>query len=187
MSYEDYWIEDETFIIRGKFYGLSTGLLGGWKKVNYAFNHTVKDEVLENPNSYVRSVARKFNLKNYFGLLTSVPMSKITIKHCEDVSVFSTVGINNPNSPIGTINIITVLDCRIPRSAMLNAIITITEAKAKALIESGHNFTGTSTDAVIILTTQKGRYYQYAGPASELGEKLWEATTECIKDGIKKW
>jgi len=190
MRYE-YWIERGTLIIKGKFFGISTGLLGGWKKVKYAFNHSIREdrvnEVLKDPIKYLRNVAKGFGLRNYFGLLTSVPMDKLCIKRFEDVEVFVTAGVLNPNERIGTINIIAVLDCRVPRSALLNAIITVTEAKSKTLIENGYNFTGTNTDAVIVLSTCKGKYYRYSGPASDLGKKIWKVVCEAVECSLKKW
>jgi adenosylcobinamide hydrolase len=187
MPYGNYCIRDDTLIISGNFFGVSTGLLGGWKKVRYAFNHTVKDSELKRPVEYLRKVAKRHNLDSYFGLLTSVPMDKLSIGAFDEVTVFTTAGVKNPNERIGTINIIAVLECRMNRGALLNAIITVTEAKSKALIEAGHSFTGTNTDAVIVLTTHKGRYYRYCGPASELGKKLWKATCKSVSDSLGKW
>ncbi len=188
MPYENYWVEDDTLIVEGKFFGISTGLMGGWRKVRYAFNHTVRDEnLLNDPNAYLREVARRYGLKNYFGLLTSVPMDKLSVSCYDEVTVFATAGVQNPNERIGTINIIAVLDCRVSRAALLNAIITVTEAKSKSLIESGCNFTGTSTDAVVILTTCRGKYYRYSGPASELGAKIWKTTIESVSTSLEKW
>ncbi|AGK60940.1 adenosylcobinamide hydrolase [Archaeoglobus sulfaticallidus PM70-1] len=188
MPYENYWVDDDVVIVEGKFFGVSTGLLGGWKKVRYAFNHTVGDDFdYVDPVKYLRDVARGLGVKSYFGLLTSVPMDKLSVQSCGEVTVFVTAGVRNPNELIGTINIIAILDCRVSRSAMLNAIITVTEAKSKALLEMGHNFTGTNTDAVIVLTTERGRYYRYAGPASDLGARLWEAVCGAVKDSLSKW
>ncbi len=190
MRCGEYWIEDDTLIVKGKFFGVSTGLLGGWKRVNYVFNNTVKDESLMwDPISYLRGVARKLGIKNYFGLLTSVPMNRLHVSEIDEVTVFTTAGVLNPNEKInlGTINIIVVLDCRVPRSALLNAIITVTEAKAKALIEYGYDFTGTSTDAVVVVTSGRGKYFRYSGPASELGKKIWNGVIESVKGSIDKW
>ena len=187
MPYTDYWIEDETLIVRGDFFGVSTGLLGGWKKVRFAFNHTVRDTSLRKPVEYLRTVARRYGLRSYFGLLTSVPMDKLSIRSCEDVTVFVTAGVKNPNEEIGTINIVAVFDGRLSRAAMLNAIITATEAKTKALLESGCNFTGTNTDAIIVLSTQRGRYHRYCGPASDAGRNLWRAVDRAVKESLAKW
>ncbi len=188
MPYENYWVDDRTLIVSGDFFGVSTGLHGGWKKVRYAFNHTVDDTFsFSDPVEYLRKVAGRYGLKSYFGLLTSVPMSNLSVKSCGDVTAFVTAGVKNPNERIGTINIIAVFDCRLSRAAMLNAIITATEAKTKALIESGYNFTGTNTDAVIVLCTQKGKYRRYAGPGSDAGKMLWSSVIEAVKESLAKW
>lgn len=187
MPYKDYWLEDETLIVRGNFFGISTGLLGGWKKVRFAFNHTVRNNNLERPVEYLRAVAKRHGLKSYFGLLTSVPMDKLSVKSCGDFTVFVTAGVKNPNEEIGTINILSVFEGRLSRAAMLNAIITATEAKTKALLESGCNFTGTNTDAIVVLSTQRGKYHRYCGPASDAGKGLWKAVCRAVKESLAKW
>ncbi|WP_290901412.1 adenosylcobinamide amidohydrolase [Ferroglobus sp.] len=188
MKYVRYWVEEDTLIVEGKFFGVSTGLLGGWKKVRYAFNHKVGEEFYSSdPADYLRNVAKKLGLKSYFGLLTAVPMENLSVERKDDVTVFVTAGVNNPNEKIGTINVIAAIDARMSRSALLNSIITITEAKSKALLESGYRFTGTNTDAVIVLSTQRGKYYRFSGPASDLGNKIWNCVCEGVKKSLKKW
>ncbi|RLI73621.1 adenosylcobinamide kinase [Archaeoglobales archaeon] len=182
-----YYLKDEALIIEGEFEAVSSGLQGGWKKINYIFNHTVNDFDLEEPVDYLRKIAEKYGLKEYFGLLTSVPMDKLSIEKIDDVTVFVTAGVKNPNEKIGTINIIIVIDAVVSGGGMINAVITATEAKTKALIELGHNFTGTNTDAVIVAMTSKGRYYEYAGPMSELGRKIWIGVNKAVKESLLKW
>lgn len=180
-------IADETLIVEGKFFALSTGLLGGIGEVKHIFNHCIeKDEKLEDAEAYLKGVAERFGMKKYFGLLTSVSMKNLCFVEESDVQIFATAGTGNPNEKIGTINAIAVIDAELPLSAMLNAIITITEAKTKALFENGFRFTGTNTDAVIIAKTigGKGKHYDYSGPASELGKKLWKATKQAIKGSL---
>ena len=185
------YVVDETLIVEGKFNAISSGLLGGWREVDFLFNHTVRDFDFENPVDYLKQVAEKYEMKDFFGLLTSVPMDKLAIERFEDVTVFVTAGVKNPNekieAKIGTINIIVVLDGKISDGGMVNAVITATEAKAKSLIEQGFNFTGTTTDAVIIATTNVGKYYEYAGPISTLGKKIWISVGKAVKKSLSKW
>jgi adenosylcobinamide hydrolase len=172
---------------------VSSGLLGGWKKVNHIFNHTVDEKAfdLHNPVDYLKDVAAKYGFEEYFGLLTAVPMKNLTVVRKGDVLVFATAGVNNPNSRIGTINIIVVVDAMVSDGGMINGIITATEAKSAELISRKHNFTGTNTDAVIIAqieTKKSGRkYYEYAGPASELGVKIWNGVREAVGKSLAKW
>jgi len=188
MPYGNYWVDDRTLVVSGEFFGVSTGLLGGWGRIRHAFNHTVTDEFYSmEPADYLRKVARVYGLSSYFGLLTSVPMDKLSVKSFGEVTVFATAGVMNPNEVVGTINIIAVFECRMSRAAMLNAIITATEAKTKAILEAGHRFTGTNTDAVIVLCTQRGKYHRYSGPASDAGRKLWKCAENAVKESLARW
>jgi len=133
---------------------------------------------------YLRNVARRYGLSKYFGLLTSVPMNKLSVNSSGPVTAFVTAGVENPNEM--TINIILVLESRVSRSGLLNAIITATEAKSKALLDLGYNFTGTNTDAVIVLSTMKGRFERFTGPATSLGKKIWKCVSIGVKDSIER-
>ncbi|MDK2876566.1 MAG: adenosylcobinamide hydrolase [Archaeoglobaceae archaeon] len=186
MPYGNYYLDDNTVIVYGNFFGVSTGLLGGWKKVKCAFNHTVGEDFYRMRElDYLRRVAKKYGLKDYFGLLTAVPMRCLSIKSFGNATAFVTAGVDNPNDL--TINVILVLEAKLSRSAFLNAIITATESKSKALLSSGYNFTGTNTDAVVVLSTQKGSYERFTGPASRLGSAIWKAVFEGVREGLKKW
>ncbi|MFC5452500.1 adenosylcobinamide amidohydrolase [Paenibacillus aestuarii] len=85
----------------------------------------------------------------------------------------------------GTINIILLIDGQLTDAAMVNAVITATEAKAAALQDlnvhkEGRVATGTTTDAVLIAATDRGRMHAYAGTATQLGyligRTVYEAT-----------
>lgn len=189
-----YWLEEDTLIIEGSFNALSSGLLGGWKDVEHIFNHTVVEHFDRlDPVEYLRGVAQRFGMKNYFGLLTSVPMDKLSIVRSGVITAFITAGVKNPNERIevrkvrvGTINIILVVDADLSDGGMVNAVITATEAKSAALFELGHSFTGTNTDAVVVAKTG-GEYYEYAGPASELGSRIWHAVKKGVMESLEKW
>ncbi len=179
---------EDTLIIRGSFYAVSSGILGGWGYVKFLFNHCVKDSDLWNPAEYIKFVAKKFGMNTYFGLLTAVPMDKLAVAREEDVTVFTTAGVDNPNEKlIGTINIIIVVDADVKRSAMINAFITATEAKVAALLEEGYSFTGTNTDAMIVSKTNKReKVYEYAGASSSLGRKIWRCVKKSVKESLSK-
>jgi len=196
-----FWIEEDTLIVHGRYNALSSGIGGGWKDVEYLFNHTVsKDFERWNPTEYLKSVAERYSMKSYFGLLTSVPMKNLAIVSVDEVTVFVTAGVKNPNEQVnlsprretntGTINIIIVVKSRMTDAAMVNTVITATEAKSSALLEMGYQFTGTCTDAVIVakeLDSQSKNYYEYAGPSSVLGRKIWKATKRAVRDSLLKY
>ncbi|MEM3928534.1 MAG: adenosylcobinamide amidohydrolase [Archaeoglobaceae archaeon] len=186
MPYKNYCIDDRTLLVHGKFFGVSTGLLGGWRSVECAFNHCIDDDFYRiSPVAYLKKVAKSYGLKKYFGLLTAVPMENLSIKSVENVTAFVTAGVNNPNKM--TINAILVAESKLSRSALLNAIITATEAKSSALFKLGYRFTGTNTDAVVVLSTMKGSYETFSGPASRLGKRIWETVFKATIESLKKW
>ena len=82
----------------------------------------------------------------------------------------------------GTINTVILIDGRMTFPAMVNAMITATEAKAAALQDLGILdpvnrliATGTTTDAVVIAVSQSMDYQQthaYAGTATTVGDAI---------------
>lgn len=94
----------------------------------------------------------------------------------------------------GTINLIVVIDGILTDAAMVNAVITATEAKAAALqdadirlADSRETATGTTTDAVIIAATQKGASYRYAGTATQLGYGIGRTVYEAMAYSIQRY
>lgn len=75
----------------------------------------------------------------------------------------------------GTINVILLVDGTLTPAAMVNAVITATEAKTMTLGEwavrtpDGEAASGTSTDTVVVGCTGRGEAMSYAGPATPVG------------------
>ncbi|MFA5364108.1 MAG: adenosylcobinamide amidohydrolase [Candidatus Bathyarchaeia archaeon] len=94
----------------------------------------------------------------------------------------------------GTINIIVLVDGNLTQSCMVNAIVTVTEAKASALREldvrsrfSGEVATGTVTDSVVIASTNKGKHQiRYAGTGTITGELIGKTVKTALKKAIYK-
>jgi adenosylcobinamide hydrolase len=85
----------------------------------------------------------------------------------------------------GTINTIVVINGKLTDAAIVNAVITATEAKAAALqdigvLVDGQTATGTTTDAVMIAATCRGQTYHYAGTATVLGYMIGRTVYEAI-------
>ena len=86
----------------------------------------------------------------------------------------------------GTINIILLIDARLSPAAMVNAVITATEAKTATLQQwglrtpQGHIATGTSTDAVVVACTNRGPELPYAGPITPIGA----AMAQMVRQGL---
>ncbi len=92
-----------------------------------------------------------------------------------------------------TINTILVVDADPEPAALVNLVITATEAKSLALAEAGVRTpdgrlaSGTSTDAVVVAATGRGRSYRFGGPVSELGAVAGRAARSALDAGIRRW
>ena len=86
----------------------------------------------------------------------------------------------------GTINIIAVVDAALTQSALVNAVITITEAKTLTLVArnirtpGGAPAGGTSTDSVVVACTERGPLYRYAGPSTTPGHGISLAVRDAL-------
>lgn len=117
-------------------------------------------------------------------------------RHAEDggVAVDATVGLSHPTwaaapddaviaTAPGTINIVATLPVRLAEAALLNALVTVTEAKTQALLEAGIPGTGTASDAVTVVCPTQGLPEPFAGPRSVWGARLARAVHEAVLAG----
>jgi adenosylcobinamide hydrolase len=92
-----------------------------------------------------------------------------------------------------TINTIVVVDGEPEPAALVNLVMTVTETKSLALAEAGVRAadgglaSGTSTDAVVVAATRRGRACRFGGPASELGAVVARAAKTALDAGIRRW
>lgn len=85
----------------------------------------------------------------------------------------------------GTINIVVALPVPLTDAALVNAVATATEAKTQALLEAGHDCSGTPTDAVCVAarTPSPGETpHAFAGPRSPWGARLARAVHRAVHD-----
>jgi len=187
-----YFLRGETLFVRGNFSAVSTGAGGGLGAVSTIFNHTVpKSFDCEDVNGYLQEIVSEYDFSDdFFGLLTAVSMRSLCILSYEFITVFVTAGVSNPNpdhphAP-GTINIIITSRERLCDAALIETIITATEAKAHALAEMGRSFTGTTTDAVVVACEGEEVVHQYAGTLTEAGRRVYEAVRFGVKEALKR-
>ena len=86
----------------------------------------------------------------------------------------------------GTINIISVVSSPLQDCGMVNAVMTITEAKAAALKDVGIRGTGTTSDAVVIAAPE-GPGAKYAGTATEVGIAIARSVRTAVAGQTRKW
>lgn len=95
----------------------------------------------------------------------------------------------------GTINTIILIEGSMTEAAMVNAVITATEANAAALAElgirelaNGETATGTTTDAIAIGVSQDagcGAVHAYAGAATTIGCAIGEAVYATVLESVR--
>ena len=87
----------------------------------------------------------------------------------------------------GTINTILLVDGQLTPAALVNTVITVTEAKTMVLGEwqvrtaQGQPASGTSTDSVVVAATGRGAALSYAGPATTVGWLAARTTRQAIE------
>lgn len=142
----------------------------------------------------------------WVGLLTSAwtHEAQVSVESGHGVNALAvvTVGLSNrvaaglttrAAAPPSTINSIVVIDGDPGPAALVNAVITATEAKALALVAAGircadgQPSSGTSTDAVVIAATGRGLRLRFGGPISELGWVVARAVRAAVDAGIRRW
>ncbi|MER2088510.1 MAG: adenosylcobinamide amidohydrolase [Sporosarcina sp.] len=165
------------------------------------------DDVKAENASYLEQ--QGFRLTDTVGMMTAV-----TTEHAEveeyagefgTVLIAVTAGVGNAvdvsqaltrdqKPRVGTINTWVIVNGQIPDEAFIQAMITATEAKTKALqTESitdpltGTIATGTSTDSLLVAATQQGEYLPYAGPITPLGKLIGHGVYDCTVRAIRAY
>ncbi|MER0244061.1 adenosylcobinamide amidohydrolase [Streptomyces sp. HSW2009] len=94
-----------------------------------------------------------------------------------------TEGTSTPARP-GTINIVVALPVALTDAALVNAVSTAPEAKVQALLDAGHDCSGTPTDAVCVaarvVPLPGEEVHAFAGPRSRWGARLARAVHRAV-------
>lgn len=197
-----YSLSGSTLIVRGRFHACSTGSGGGIRPVTTLLNHTVPPAFSADPDLTIHRILQRngFFPRTAFGLLTAVPMETLCILRYDLVTVFITAGVTHPDPAAtgaraqdgmtggrtGTINIICCITGGMADQGLLDALITVTEAKALALGSAGYPFAGTVTDAVIIAAEGEGDT-RYAGSATTLGRSIHESVLHGVRVALRRY
>ncbi|MFI0481474.1 adenosylcobinamide amidohydrolase [Actinomadura sp. 9N215] len=84
----------------------------------------------------------------------------------------------------GTVNIVVAVPVPLSDAALVNAVVTATEAKTQALLEAGYPCTGTASDAICVAaTTAGGPREPFAGPRSAWGSRIARAVHAAVHAG----
>lgn len=154
-------------------------------------------------------MAEGFSVSDTVGMMTAVYAQYATIRefHFEGIRlvVMITAGLGNAvditrafhrqeQYYAGTINTWVLINGKLSDEALFQAMISTTEAKVKALVDeniidptTNTQATGTSTDSLLIASTEEGDYHQYAGPITMLGKVIGYGVYETMIEAIKKY
>jgi adenosylcobinamide amidohydrolase len=134
------------------------------------------------------------------GMMTAVDVREATAATETAVEVVATVGVGWPTYAAapdgastrwapGTINVVAYVPVRLSDSALVNAVITATEAKSQALADAAVPGTGTATDVVCIACPAEPpsgtEPEPYCGPRSTWGAPLARAVHAAVTAGLR--
>lgn len=204
-------VDKRTFILTSEkpLKVLTSAIMGDNLKTTKAIlNYTVDHKYSSSdPLRDLKIVKKKLALPDdTVGMMTAVFVEDTIINSAslEDLKVvtITTVGVGNKgvagmplqyinnNYCAGTINTIVIIDGNLTTGALANGIITVTEAKVRALYEygvkssDGKIVTGTTTDTIVVACTQKGPKISYAGTATPVGYLIGKTVYSAIKQGL---
>lgn len=151
-------------------------------------------------DQYVAGVATGLGLRGSgVGMLTAARVRRHQRVLDDGVEVDATVGLSHPAwaaandeaddgaGTTGTINVVVRVPVHLEEGALLNALVTATEAKSQALYDAGVAGTGTPSDAVCICCRLEGSPERFAGPRSRWGARLARGVYGAVLAGAREW
>jgi adenosylcobinamide amidohydrolase len=176
---------------------LATTVVGGGLGLrSWALNAQVPLEYHRDPAAHAAAIAAQAGLRgDGVGMLTAAHVLDVVAAEDGGASCDATVGVSTPTwaaapdhawsrwTP-GTINLLCWVPAPLSDAALANALVTVTEAKAQALLEAGVPGTGTASDAVAVCCPPGGTE-AYGGPRSTWGARLARAVHRAVGDGTR--
>ena len=163
-----------------------------------------KDYHHPDPAAHVREIAGLVGAGpgGGVGMLTAADVTRWTCAASDGATAVATVGLGLPvwaaapdavvARETGTINVLVRVPVPLSDAALVNAVVTATEAKTQALLEAGVSGTGTSSDAVCIACPDPAALpdvpvEDYGGPRSPWGLRIARAVHEAVALGTADW
>lgn len=177
----------------------STASGGGLGDRTWVLNAEVTLEYRrDDPDAHLAGIAEHLGLPAGWGaaLMTAAPVLDVVVTEDGGAGCAATVGVSTPTWAAapdgewnrwrpGTINLVCTVPVPLADAALVNAVVTVTEAKAQALAEAGIPGTGTASDAVVVCCPPGG-HERYGGPRSVWGARLARATHAAVADGLRR-
>jgi adenosylcobinamide amidohydrolase len=150
----------------------------------------------EDPAAHVASIGDELGLTPHagVGLLTAASVRDVVWAEDDGACCAGTVGVSTPTwaaapdgtwsrwTP-GTINLVVWVPGALSDAALINAVITATEAKTQALLERAVPGTGTASDAIVVCCPAGGTE-PYGGPRSTWGARIARAVHSAVLAGV---
>jgi adenosylcobinamide amidohydrolase len=180
---------------------ISSGVVGGGiGPREWVLNAQVpSDYVRMDPVQHLAELAGQLGLTGPgVGMLTTATVTDLVTRSDEGAHVTATSGLrvptwaavpagtDDPDLGPGTINIIASVPVPLTDAALVNAVMTLTEAKTQAVLDAGFPGTGTATDSVCV-AVPLGEGEAFAGPRSTWGARLARATYEAVLAGSRQY
>ena len=192
---------------------ISNGVIGdGIQWLTHFCNfHVKKNYHCDDPPKDVQTWMKKINIpfEQALGMMTAVILEDVVIieEKVNGIQLLAivTAGVGNavditkqpntePVQTIGTINTMLFIDAHFTDGALVNGLLSATEAKVKALTDlnikdpqTKSMATGTSTDAVVLGLTQQGEKTPYAGSGTVVGRAIGQIVYKATYEAIKKY
>jgi adenosylcobinamide amidohydrolase len=180
---------------------VSSGALGGGlADRSWVFNAEVSlDYQRDDAAGHLGEIGAELGLEAGAGtgLMTAARVLHVVTGTDGGVGCAATVGVSTPTwaaapdgswsrwAP-GTINLVCLVPAPLSDAALVNAVITATEAKTQALLDAGVPGTGTASDAVVVCCPPGGTE-AYGGPRSTWGARLARSVHGAVADGTKQF
>lgn len=173
-----------------------------------------KNFMHDNPASYAEDACRDMNLpKDSIGFMTAAEVKHVfsyKTEEFEESEAFAAVTAGLSNQVIagevlkdwerrsklsgrrgnaltaGTINIVGVSSTPLTQAAKVNIMIAMTEAKTAALASFDYKETGTTSDAIAIISPQGEPREPYSGTGTPLGIAMSRAVKHSVRESLTK-
>lgn len=178
----------------------SAPLGGGIGRREWVLNAQVADTYARTDlEMHLSKIAAEAGLSGKgIGFLTAADVDRWASGADGDVRAFATVGLRLPTwaadaddavsrPTAGTINIVVGVPTRLADEALVNAVVTATEAKVQVLAEAEVPGTGTASDAVCVVCPPDGDADPFAGPRSPIGARIARAVHQAVAEGTRMW
>ncbi|MCX6699637.1 MAG: adenosylcobinamide amidohydrolase [Methanomicrobiales archaeon] len=176
-----YYIRNDTLFVRGTFSAASTGPCGGLRPVSTVLLYSTEKPRTTHGDpcrDVTLQVAREGLPNDFFGIHEGNGISRLCIVQYDFITVFI-LAATSSDTQADQVTIVVYSGEGLAENALLQMIITVSSAKARALTDAGLPAPAASDDHVIVASETEA-HHKDAGRHSEAGWRV----SECILFGL---